>query len=80
MISLRGLAKIGVVLCCGIGHASPMGDAIGPYVDGGELPGAVSVVVDTKGRRPSTAASARATCGPMRSVAFFIRGMNACES
>ena len=25
-------------------------------------------------------ASARATCGPMRFVAFFIRGMNACES
>ena len=50
MISLRGLAKIGVVLCCGLAYASPVGDAIGPYVDGGELPGAVSVVVDAKGK------------------------------
>ena len=50
MISLRGLARIGVVVCCGLAYASPVGDAIGPYVDGGELPGAVSVVVDAKGK------------------------------
>ena len=49
-MSLRGLAKIGVVLCCGMAYASPVGDAIGPYVDGGELPGAVSIVMDAKGK------------------------------
>ena len=42
--------SICTVAVCGMAIASPIGEAIGKHLDGGDLPGAVSVVVDARGR------------------------------
>ena len=44
------ICSICAAASCGMAIASPIGEAIGKHLDGGDLPGAVSVVVDGQGR------------------------------
>ena len=58
---------------CGMAIASPIGEAIGKHLDGGDLPGAVSVVVDAQGRMTVDCRGYAdlATKTPMRSDTIF---------
>ena len=67
------ICSICAVASCGMAFASPIGEAIGKHLDDGDLPGAVSVVVDAQGRMTVDCRgyAALATKTPMRPDTIF---------